>query len=544
MNILLLEPTYKNKYPPLGLMKIAAFHNNRNDHIIFAKSYNNQLMDTQWDRIYINSLFTFEWPATQKMIHFAYKLVKNRSKIYLGGIAATLLTDFIKDQEPDINIVCGLLNEPGKLNLAHDEVIDCLPPNYEILQQISYKYPMQDAYFTYATRGCGMNCSFCAVQKLEPIYIDYVHIKDQINAVKTLYGEKRHLMLMDNNVLKSPKLADIINDIISLGFGADNAYMINPATKKRVKRYVDFNQGLDANFLTPEKAAQLARISLRPVRIAFDHIRQKEKYLKAIQTCFDAGLNTFSNYLLYNSDEASWKGHEYGADTPEDLYNRLLFNVDLCAELQSILDKKCINKKVNIFSFPMRYIPLDDTKRGYIGTHWNKKYLRAIQVFLNPTQGKGVSSKSFFEAAFGANIDEFKLALQMPEIILRARGKYHPRATDSNVDKSNKFEKFKTNQQLIQEWTILYNILLKLNLWDDFIKKYILNNNFTIGTLNDIKNPYEKEMYFYYLTPEKISHHIKELSLEDIKLLKDDFKRTHKIYFSMISKACGTPNLI
>jgi len=37
MRVLLVEPAYRNKYPPLGLMKIAAFHRERGDDIRFVK---------------------------------------------------------------------------------------------------------------------------------------------------------------------------------------------------------------------------------------------------------------------------------------------------------------------------------------------------------------------------------------------------------------------------------------------------------------------------------------------------------------------------
>lgn len=35
--ILLVEPNYKNKYPPMGLMKLATYYRNIGDEVIFLK---------------------------------------------------------------------------------------------------------------------------------------------------------------------------------------------------------------------------------------------------------------------------------------------------------------------------------------------------------------------------------------------------------------------------------------------------------------------------------------------------------------------------
>lgn len=516
MNVLLLEPNYKNKYPPLGLMKIATFHKSSNDIVTFSKGERKDLHLKKWDRIYINSLFTFEWPATKKMVDLALKLTKERSSIYLGGIAATLLSEEIKKEYPDINIVKGLLNSPGKLRLPNDESIDTLPPDYSILDQISYKYPTNDAYFSYATRGCGMNCSFCAVQKLEPIYENYICIKSQIDNVIKQCGEKRNLMLMDNNVLKSPMLEKIVQDIIDLGFGK-GAKCKSKKSKKMVKRHVDFNQGLDANFLTKEKANLLAKLELNPVRIAFDHIQQKDKYLNAIKTCFEAGLFSFSNYLLYNTNNASWKGHSYGADTPEDLYNRLKINVELCEQMNLQLKSMNITEKVYIYSFPMRYIPLTDMKRGYIGDNWNKKALRAIQVFITPTQGKGVSSKTFFKASFGKNLEEYKIALYTPENILVRRGRliFTKSELSDTIKKQKKIKKYEFNKSLVNEWNNMVKALQEQNLWEPFVNTYIRNNIFTFDIYLTITTDIEKQAFLYFITNKYYKKHINSLPKDE-----------------------------
>ena len=76
-NILLIEPDYKCKQPPLGLMKISFFHKNiLHDYVRFAKgSLPDALSGTKWDRVYVTSLFTFEWEATIKAIEYAKTLL-------------------------------------------------------------------------------------------------------------------------------------------------------------------------------------------------------------------------------------------------------------------------------------------------------------------------------------------------------------------------------------------------------------------------------------------------------------------------------------
>ena len=118
---------------------------------------------------------TFEWENTKKALQYALSVVKPGGKVFTGGILATLRPEWIAKEFPTVINNTGLLNHEGTLGLKGEECIDTLPLDYGILDDIKdeYKYPAEDAYFTYMTRGCGMNCTFCAVKTLEPTYEPY-----------------------------------------------------------------------------------------------------------------------------------------------------------------------------------------------------------------------------------------------------------------------------------------------------------------------------------------------------------------------------------
>lgn len=495
-DILLLEPGYHNKYPPLGLMKIAYFHKYIcKDYVRFAKGeLPEAYRDKKWDRVYVTTLFTFEWENTKKTLEYALTVAKDPYQVYTGGILATLMPHLISENFPTIKNNPGLLNHTGTLGLPGEEMIDTLTPDYGILDDIKdeYVYPAHDAYFAYMTRGCGMKCAFCAVQTLEPKYIPYCSITESIKRVDDSFGPKKDLLLMDNNVLRSPHFDEIVDEIKALGF-AKGATYTNPATGKLVRRYVDFNQGLDAFLLTPAKAKRLAELAIKPARIAFDHIEDEAAYVRAIRLCAESGITHMSNYLLYNGVDFTGKGHSYRADTPEDMYNRMKITMDLCDELNAELDHK-----VFIFSFPMRYIPLTDTKRGFVGTNWNPKYLRALQTMLIPTQGKGVSSRSFFEADFGKTVDEFIEALAMPESHLGWRGNFVVKQNEEKAETKARKKVWDDNRTYLHQWRAMFRGLSQESR-AEFVK-YVQDNVFTVERFDQIKDPIHKKLFIHYFT--------------------------------------------
>lgn len=521
-DILLLEPGYKNKYPPMGLMKISYFHKYvHGDYVRFAKGkLPDAFKDKKWDRVYVTTLFTFEWENTKKAIEYALTVAKDPTQVYTGGILATLMPDLITSTFPTVKNNTGLLNRKGTLGLEGEECVDTMPLDYEILDDIAdeYVYPAHDAYFTYMTRGCGMKCQFCAVQTLEPEYIPYLSITESIRFIEQKFGPKKDLLLMDNNVLRSPHFDEIVDEIKALGFGK-GATFVNPKTGKRVQRYVDFNQGLDAFLLTPHKAKRLGELAIRPARIAFDHIEDVEAYKKAITLCAENGITHMSNYMLYNGDDFKGKGHNYHADTPEDLYNRMKISLDLSEELTAKT-----GNQIALFSFPMRYIPLSDLKRGYVGAKWNAKYLRSFQRMLIPTQGKGVSSRSFFEACFGKSDKEFVEFLAMPEEILAIRGHFVERAKEDPISRDIRYRQWQKNQNTIKEWTDLFRSLGEQK--DAFVG-YISDNDFSSEKYAGLPSFEMRKLFVFYMTVPAI---LKVFNIADENVQKDTLKIITEYY--------------
>ena len=543
--ILLVEPNYKNKYPPMGLMKIATYYRNLGDDVKFFKGdlrdlvlddtyealktqlyanddtifwekykpdiclylkkgskeafdriplvneniiihtlleyyrkyfYNKEYFLPEnriYDRVGITTLFTFYWDITIETINFAKQLCKKQEDVMVGGVMATILADRVAEAT-GIKPYEGTLSQPGILD-DNDMIIDTLPLDYSILEEIDYKYPASDGYLAYMTRGCINKCAFCAVPKLEPEYKSYLPISEQVKWASERFGGKKDLLLLDNNVLASCQYTQIIDEIKNAGFDTNSTftepnmfevavknlrdgynerayiktavrqyqmlieksgskiqeiydlleskYLLNDYTAKKEailetyeavkpyfeeiyskkrprKRFVDFNQGIDSRLINDENMEKMFEIPIRPVRIAFDHWELHEVYEKSVRTAVKHGHTSLSNYVLYNFK-----------DTPVELYKRLRLNVDLCDELG-----------VSIYSFPMKYHPIEDpeyfSNRDYIGIHWNRKFIRTIQAVLNSTKGKVGKGVSFFEKAFGANEEEFEKLLYMPEAMI------------------------------------------------------------------------------------------------------------------------------
>ncbi len=412
---MLVEPDYRTKFPPMGLMKISTYHKRQGDQVKFVKGIQPEIEYEYWDRIYVSTLFTFEWTITTKTIlHYKKLLRGDLTRLRVGGIMATLMADELW-RETGVKPIERVLSRPGILDTDNDDIIDNMIPDYSLFDDTKYKYAILNSYFGYLTRGCVNKCGFCGVPKLEPEFIDYKGITAYVDEIKKYYGEKKDLIFFDNNILASKKFEKIINDIYELGFQAD-------AKLNGRARYVDFNQGIDARLITEEQMKLFAKIPINPLRIAFDQVGLENIYRRSVLLAAKSGIHRLSNYILYNYN-----------DSPVDLWKRLKITIDL-------------NKQLNlhIYSFPMKYIPITAKDRKYISPKWNWQFIRSVQRILNVVKGSVMAAEDFFFRAFGADEEEFMMILHMPEKLLMHRSR-QPQQTE--MDWINKYKRLTSGER-------------------------------------------------------------------------------------------------
>lgn len=273
MKILLVEPpkgrNYHTPYPPLGLLKLAAYHTRKGNTIRLISGTSDN--DFNPDLIYITSLFTYAYKPVHSVIQY-YTDKYRKAEVYVGGIYATLCSEHLYDVFGNrIRVHKGLFEE------AED-----LLPYYSILSD-------SKASIVFSSRGCVRTCSFCSVSKLEPKF------KAKKSIRHLIYPEHKEVIFWDNNILASPYWSQVFNEIEELGI------------------HVDFNQGLDARLLTEKVALRIKKLKVKVVRLAYDSKGIRNSVKRAIELLKTVGIRgrEIIVYCLYNH-----------LDTPEFFLSR------------------------------------------------------------------------------------------------------------------------------------------------------------------------------------------------------------------------------
>ena len=274
LNVLLVEPRkskkYHTPYPPLGLLKLAAYHRERGDRVKLVNGTSKNGFDP--DVVHVTSLFTYAWEPVHGVVRF-YSTEYPKAMVVVGGIYASLCPGHLRDTFGDrMEIHQGLLPE-----------IEGLLPDYSLV-------PEWETSILFSSRGCIRDCSFCSVPQLEPKHEARGSIRNLI------YPGHTKAILWDNNILASPHWRTIFAEFEEMGLE------------------VDFNQGLDARLLDEDVAVKLTSLRLPVARLAYDSEGIREPLKKAIDLLKSTGRSgrRIIVYCLYGY-----------LDTPEAFLDRV-----------------------------------------------------------------------------------------------------------------------------------------------------------------------------------------------------------------------------
>ncbi len=309
-------------------------------------------------RILITSLFTYSWGPVHSAADY-YRELYPRAKIILGGIYATLM--------PEHAALTGAEVQPG-LHMDAEGYI----PDYTLV-------PDWNSSIMFGTRGCVRKCAFCAVPRLEG------KTWGPAQGIKDLVWEGHEkAILWDNNILAVENWRDVVAELRELDVD------------------VDFNQGLDARFVTDEVAEALAGLKLYPVRMAYDIPNERKALERAIPSLERAGFRrrNMMVYTLFNF-----------TDTPEDFLQRV---IDLLSW--------------GVVSYPMRYEPLSSlVKNKYVSPHWTAKQLELV------ARARRVLGYGGAFPPYKALLDKFRRAKSFEEAFAVRQGKEKKRPFPKGV---------------------------------------------------------------------------------------------------------------
>ncbi len=313
-HILLVEPAYYSKFPPIGLLKLSTYHKSKGDtteYIDFEKR-EKRIPTEAPKKIYVTSLFTWAQKPVWEAVAF-YKNAFPKAEVWLGGIYASLLPDHAKLSGAD-RIYRGLFQEA-----------EAVMPDYDLV-------PDWDGSIIFSSRGCCNNCDFCAVPRLE----------GKMNSLKKSikpFVLERHskIIFFDNNFLANKYKMDIFEELLNFD------------------KKVDFNQGIDARFITESIAKMIASLKLdSTIRLAYDSPDQQKYVKQAIERLYNAGISK------------------------RDIFVYTLFNYTSPAEEFFHRVREILNW--GVVCYPMRYESLYTLeKNSYISPIWTLQQIELVQ---------------------------------------------------------------------------------------------------------------------------------------------------------------------
>ena len=222
-----------HNFPNLPLMKISAWHKSKGDEVEWWFPM------MHYDKVYVSKVFGDEYSQMDMTAISADEIV-------FGGTGFAITVEngkevYHKDRDKD---------------LPYE--IEHIYPDYSLYPELT-----KDKAYGFLTRGCCNNCSFCIVSQKEGM------CSHKVADLSEWWRDQKEIILLDANILACKDRISLLQSLIDSG-----------AT-------VDFTQGLDARFITPEIAEMLGKIKTKMYHFAFDFMKNEKAIVKGLKTFVD-----------------------------------------------------------------------------------------------------------------------------------------------------------------------------------------------------------------------------------------------------------------
>ena len=234
-----------HNFPNLPLMKISAYHKAKGDSVEFINFLEH------YDIVYVSKVFGDEYSQMNDTCI-------NADKIIYGG------TGFAIEIENGKEVYRKDKDNPLPYEVEH------MYPDYSLYPDLT-----KNKAYGFLTRGCCNACGHCIVSEKEGRCVR------KVADLSEWWSGQKEIVLLDANILACKQRKELLQQLIDS------------------KAKVDFNQGLDARFITPDVAEMLKLIKTKSYHLAFDLMKNEKQIEKGLKTFVDIVKPNERNAIVY-----------------------------------------------------------------------------------------------------------------------------------------------------------------------------------------------------------------------------------------------------